>query len=308
MSEKSNKQDGRLPPEADATGSGNRRAFAEHPRLWGAFDYVYPVVSRRSHGLSIGINLNPDTACNFDCIYCCVDRTQPPPRTDVDLDQVGRELRQLLGWAKDDSIWRHEPFDTVSPEYRRVNDIAFSGNGEPTSYAKFDEAVQQALGIRHELGLNDVKLIVITNATLFDRPRVRQALDRFDPKHDEVWAKLDAGTEAYFREIDRTKIPLRRVLDNLRDFGREHPLVLQSLFMEVAGTPLPDAEFEAYLDRVAALMAEGCRIKAVQLYTVARATAEAFVAPLCDAHMNRLGTRFRQRLPELPVEVFRAPR
>lgn len=298
-----NGEDGRAKPDG-----GNRRAFAEHPRLWGDFDYVYPVVSRRSHGLSIGINLNPDTACNFDCVYCCVDRTQPPPRTDVDLDQIARELRQLLTWARDASIWQYEPFNTVSPEYRRINDIAFSGNGEPTAYARFDDAVQLAQAVRRELDLPDVKLIVITNATLFDRPRVRTALDRFDPEHDEVWAKLDAGTEDYFRKIDRAAMPLRRVLDNIRNFGRQHPVVLQSLFLEARGQPLPDDEFDAYLERVRELADAGCRIKAVQLYTVARATAERFVAPLDDTHMDRLGVWFRQRLPHIPVQVFHAPR
>lgn len=313
MPEKANTGEGAEEPrepgaQAGSGESGDRRAFAEHPRLWGGFDYVYPVVSRRSHGLSIGINLNPDMACNFDCIYCCVDRAQPPRRVDVDLAQVGRELRQLLRWAIDGRVWRHEPFIGVSRAYRRINDIAFSGNGEPTAYGDFDKAVELADAVRRDLRLHDVKLIVITNATLLDRPRVRRALERFDPEHDEVWAKLDAGTEEYFRRIDRAAMPLRRVLDNIRDFGRDRPVVLQSLFMSAWGQPLSDAEFEAYLDRVTELRDAGCRIKLVQLYTVARATAEEFVSPLEDGHMQRLGARFRERLPDVLVQVFHAPR
>jgi wyosine [tRNA(Phe)-imidazoG37] synthetase (radical SAM superfamily) len=314
MAEKTNSLEGAPGPgnpdasDPDSSTAGNRRAFIEHPRLWGGFDYVYPVISRRSHGLSIGINLNPDMACNFDCIYCCVDRTQPPPRTDVDLAQVDRELRQLLRWALDGSLWRQPPFNGVSETYRRINDIAFSGNGEPTAYGDFGKAVDLAAAARRDLNQPDIKLIVITNATLLDRPRVRAALQRFDPQHDEIWAKLDAGTEAYFRRIDRAAIPLTRVLDNIRDFGRDHPVVLQSLFMAAWGQPLPDAEFDAWLDRVTELRDAGCRIKLVQLYTVARATAEDFVAPLDDDHMRRLGDRFRRRLPDLPVEVFPSPR
>jgi wyosine [tRNA(Phe)-imidazoG37] synthetase (radical SAM superfamily) len=326
VAEKTNRGEGTEGPRDQGTGGrrdrsvGDDRAFAEHPRLWGRFDYVYPVVSRRSHGLSIGINLNPDKACNFDCIYCCVNRAQPPRRSDVDLAQVDGELRQLLQWARpeDGRLWGHEPFSGVSQAYRRINDIAFSGDGEPTAYGDFGKAVDLADAARRDLACRDsarhdprlprVKLIVITNATLLDRPRVREALERFDPEHDEVWAKLDAGTEAYFRKIDRAALPLRRVLDNIRDFGRQRPVVLQSLFLSAWGQPLPDAEFEAYLDRVAELRDAGCRIKLAQLYTVARATAEQFVGPLTDEHMQRLGVRFREHLADVPVEVFCSPR
>ncbi len=53
--------------------------FTQHSRSWQSNRYVYPVISRRSKGLSIGVNLNPDKVCNFDCVYCCVDRTHPTP-------------------------------------------------------------------------------------------------------------------------------------------------------------------------------------------------------------------------------------
>ena len=65
--------------------AGARRAFAMHDRVWQANRYVYPVVSRRSKGISIGVNLNPDKVCNFDCIYCCVDRKQTGKYKEVDL-------------------------------------------------------------------------------------------------------------------------------------------------------------------------------------------------------------------------------
>ena len=55
-----------------------KQAFTSHPRRWRDFHHCYPVIFRRSKGLSNGINLNPDGARNFDCIYCCVDRTRAP--------------------------------------------------------------------------------------------------------------------------------------------------------------------------------------------------------------------------------------
>jgi len=280
------------------------RVFADHSRSWRDFDYVYPVISRRSRGLSIGVHLNPDTACNFDCIYCLVDRATPPRRRDVDLTQLGAELDQLLALAKSGQIWSQEPFAGIDARYRRINDIAFSGDGEPTACPHFADAVAHARDLRAAHNLPDVRLVLITNATLLDRPRVRHGLALLDPRHDEIWAKLDAGTESYYQLVDRTKIPLARVLANIRDLGRERPLVIQSLFMKLHGLPTPDSEFAAYLDRLAEFVAAGAQIKLVQLYTIARRTAEPYATPLENAQLDHLAAAFRARVPSLPVEVY----
>lgn len=289
-----------LPVVAPAT----QAAFAHHPRRWGRFHYVYPVVSRRSGGLSIGINLNIDKACNFDCVYCCVDRTTEPVRRDVDLDQIRCELAEMLDIAISGEIWTAPPFDAVSPELRRINDIAFSGDGEPTVYPRFDEACRIAVDLKNARGLDSVKIVVITNATALDRQTVRTGLDLLDAHNGEVWAKLDAGTEEYYRLVERTKFPLEKVLANILECGRTRPIVIQSLFMSVRGEPLPDAEYEAFLDRLCALHDGVCNIKLVQLYTTARRTAEAWVGPLTNAHLDRLGERLRERLPGLNAEVY----
>src|SRR5258705_1978704 len=95
-------------------------AHKSHPRVWEKFKYVYPVLSRRSHGISIGINVNPDKICNFDCIYCQVDRTTAAGVTKFDLGVTEEELKTML--ATDFS--KHAPFDAVPKEKLRINDIA----------------------------------------------------------------------------------------------------------------------------------------------------------------------------------------
>ena len=77
---------------ADVLGS----AFAAHPRDWLKNRYVYPVVSRRAGGVSIGVNLNPGKECSFNCIYCQVDRTAPSSAPMVDVDVLRRELEDML--------------------------------------------------------------------------------------------------------------------------------------------------------------------------------------------------------------------
>ena len=281
-----------------------RSVYGHHPRRWQDFHYVYPVVSRRSGGLSIGINLNIDKACNFDCIYCCVDRSVPPIRGDVDLEQVTAELDRMLELAVSGEIWEDEAFRNVPASLRRVNDIAFSGDGEPTAYPGFDEACARVIDRKKGHDLDGVKIVVITNATLLDRPGVRRALERLDKHGGEVWAKLDAGSEGYYQLVDQTRFPFQKVLDNILACGQQRKIVIQSLFMRVHSQPLPDDEYVAYLDRLEELLQSGCQIQLVQLYTTARRVAQPYVSPLSHRELDDLKTRLRQKFPALPVQVY----
>jgi wyosine [tRNA(Phe)-imidazoG37] synthetase (radical SAM superfamily) len=254
--------------------------FTEHSRSWKANRYVYPVISRRSKGLSIGVNLNPDKVCNFDCIYCCVDRSTMPGRVEVDLVALLRELDHMLVLVRNGELWAQPPFDQAPAELRRLNDIAFSGDGEPTSFPKFEEACRLAADGLLRAGLNDTKLVVISNATLFHQPRVERALAYLDTVNGEIWAKLDAGTEPYYHAIERTAVLFRQVLHNLTAAARVRPIVIQSLFMNVKDQPPPGGEITAYVGRLHDIRSAGGSIKLVQVYTVARGTAEAYVQPL----------------------------
>lgn len=266
--------------------------FTLHSRSWQANRYVYPVISRRSKGLSVGVNLNPDKVCNFDCIYCCVDRTVPATVIEVDMDVLRDELRHMLQLVASGEIWTQPPFDRTPGHLKRLNDVAFSGDGEPTSFPQFAEACELAASELAACGLAaTTKIVVITNATLLRRPVVERALSFLDHHNGEIWAKLDAGTEDYYRHVERTSIPLSRVLDNIAAAGQVRPIVIQSLFMNVNGEPPPDPEIDAYITRLRELIDRGCRIKLVQVYTVARGTAEAYVTPLDDAQVDAIAAR-----------------
>jgi wyosine [tRNA(Phe)-imidazoG37] synthetase (radical SAM superfamily) len=280
--------------------------FTLHSRNWQLNRYVYPVISRRSRGLSIGVNLNPDKVCNFDCIYCCVDRKVPPVYRKVDFAILRSELEHMLGLAKSGQLWTVPPFDQTDATLRRINDVAFSGDGEPTSFPAFQQACEIAAELLTACGLaHSTKLVVITNATLFHQPKVQRALNYLDQHNGEIWAKLDAGTEEYYKLVERTSIPLQRVLDNILHAGRLRPIVIQSLFMNVHGAPPGDAEVGAYIDRLRELHSGGCQIKLVQVYTIARSTAEAYVSPLDHAKLDDIAAQVRRL--QLPVEVFYGP-
>lgn len=288
----------------------HRLTFEDHRRSLEAFGIVYPVLSRRSRGVSIGVNLNLDKACNFDCIYCQVDRTgdRTGDMTAVDtgavsLERLRQELSALLGWVKDGTLFVSPPFDSVPPNLRRVNDICFAGDGEPTSAPEFLDAVQVAASLRASFGLDALKLVLITNATLLQRPAVEAALAVMDGANGEIWAKLDAGTEAWYRRISGSHVPFSRILENLRACGRKRPLVLQTLFLDVEAGGMPEEEVEAYIQRVKWLLEEGAMLRSIQLYTVARRTPQPGVYALSNPALDALVAQLRLALP-LPVEPF----
>ena len=168
--------------------------FDAHPRSFAANCYVYPVLSRRAGGISIGVNLNLDRACNFRCIYCQVDRSGPAEADFVDLDRLAGELDRMVELVASGRIYEGPQFRGTPRPLRRLNDIALSGDGEPTAYANFDRVVDVCAEVRRRHGLHDVKLVLITNASLLHLPRVRRALATLDANGGEIWAKLDAGT------------------------------------------------------------------------------------------------------------------
>jgi wyosine [tRNA(Phe)-imidazoG37] synthetase (radical SAM superfamily) len=266
----------------------------------------------------VGVNLNPDKVCNFDCIYCQVDRRSQSETRFVETAALLDELRATLGLVVSGAIYETDKFRDVPPDLRRLNDIAFSGDGEPTTYKNFDEIIQRCaevtsefegpmadsepqhspLAVRH----SSLKMILITNASMFHRPHVQRGLAILDCHNGEIWAKLESGTDEYYHLVERTPIPFRQILDNITAAARVRPLVIQSLFMRVNGDPPPAAELEAYCDRLNEILAEGGKLRLVQVYTVARRPAESFVTPLADAEVDAIVRLVKQRtgLPALP--------
>jgi wyosine [tRNA(Phe)-imidazoG37] synthetase (radical SAM superfamily) len=274
-----------------------------HERAFRANRFVYPVLSRRSGGISVGVNLNPDKICNFDCIYCQVDRTRQSETTFVDVEPLLAELEGMLRLVISGELFQTPEFAATPDPLRRLNDIAFSGDGEPTTYRNFDAIVEACAAVKDRLGLADVKMVLITNASMFHRPHVQRGLEILDAHQGEIWAKLEAGTEEYYQRIERTTIPFRQILDNITAAARVRPLVIQALFMRVAGEPPSAGELAAFCDRLNEITAAGGRLKLVQIYTVARRPAEDFVKPLEDAEVDAIVELVKRRTG-LPAAAF----
>jgi wyosine [tRNA(Phe)-imidazoG37] synthetase (radical SAM superfamily) len=276
----------------------------DHSRRYQDFTYVYPVISRRSRGLSIGINLNPDKICNFDCVYCEVDRKVPGKAKDVDLGQIREELRWLIRHALAGGLAQEVKFAEVPLELTKtIRDIAFSGDGEPTMVPHFDDCVKMVVEVKAEYHLADTKIVLITDAAGLDKVTVKRGLALMDQHPSEVWGKLDAGTEAYFRVVNRSPVRFDRILSNLLETAKLRPIVIQTLFLKVHGQAMDEEELAAYCDRLSEISQKGGRIREIHAYTIARPTPEAWAEKLSAAELAALAETVRQRTG-LTVMVF----
>ena len=282
------------------------RVLRDHRRQWRHCLYVYPVISRRARGLSIGVNLNPDKRCTFSCVYCQINRRVHRGLTGVDLDILRDELHLAMEEAVSGRLFHEPRFNTTPQGLRRLNDIAFSGDGEPTCLENFDEAVRAAAEVQDGFQRDDVKLVVITNATHLRSPQMQRALGVLDAHHGEIWAKLDAGTEAFFRRVNRPRdgLTLEHVTADITAVARERPVVIQTLLFRQDGAPPPAAEIEAYIARLRGMRDAGGQLRLVQLHTVARPPAEASVAALPDADLEAIAEHVRAELPDVSVETY----
>lgn len=266
-------------------------AVRDHPRLFEKNRYVYPVLSRRAKGISIGINLNPDRLCNFDCVYCQVDRSHPSLIQDVDRAVIREELRSLLREVRSGLLFQRPQFSGAPEGWKRLNDVALSGDGEQTTYPGFADVVRDVVGILGEEGFSDMRLVLITNASQLGRPDVREALAILDAANGEIWVKLDAGTEAYYKTVCRTHVHFDAVLKNIQDASLERPVTIQSCFMRLHGRGPDEAEIRAYIDRLRDIVRLGGKIREVQVYTIARKPAETYVTPLSDEDVDGIARR-----------------
>ncbi len=271
---------------------------SDHSRDSAGMTYVYAVVSRRAGGVSVGVNLNPNNACNWRCIYCQVPgltRGGPPP---IDLDRLASELDRML-----DDIVTGDYLSREVPEgFRRLVDVAFSGNGEPTSAKEFPGAVDIAISAMVRRGLLPaVKLRLITNGSLVDRRPVREGIAAIGRVDGEVWFKVDAADERTMARINGTRVKLESVERRLRACGDLCPTWVQTCLFALDGELPGDEAIEALIG-----LFGRCRpwLRGVFLYGLARPSAQPEAPRLSAAPadwMEAVGRRIRDA--GLAVEV-----
>jgi len=255
---------------------------------------VYPVVSRRAGGISIGINLNPNNACNWRCIYCQVPNLTRGTAPPVDLALLEKELNGFLHELQHGDFMQRVPL-----EARRINDIALSGNGEPTSVQEFAEVIELIAKLKPA----DLKLVLITNGSLMQRENVQQGLRRMSQLNGEIWFKLDRASEAGMALVNDTRMTMDKVRQNIAAaIACCHNTWLQTCWFALDGVAPGKQNENDYLDFLAGLLRDGVKPQGVLLYGLARPSMQT-EAPRLSALSNEQMETFAQRIRALGVGV-----
>jgi len=265
-------------------------AWADHNRKFENFRFVYPVISRRAKGLSIGINCTPNGICSLDCVYCQVNKKNISAKI-PSVDEIIFELKEILSIYRKTKLSKHFPH--VEEKNRILKDIALSGDGEPTLYPYFDELCKQLKGI-----LEIPKLVLITNA---------MHLEKIRDFSGEIWGKLDAGTDEWLGFINRPqkKINIELIEHNLKFAVSKFPLRIQTMLCEAKGRNPNEMEIESYAEIVQRIYQTSPEnLLSVQLYSVVRQTAENSVKPLSKEFLENVKNVLHEKISNLSVEVF----
>jgi len=279
----------------------NRLNTKDHDRDAVGMLYVYPVISRRAGGVSVGINLNPNNACNWHCAYCQVPGLQRGVAPDVDLSVLRGELEQLL-------------FEIISGDFmqqrvpegcRKLCDVAISGNGEPTSCRQFDAVVQTIIDVMDVFQLN-VPLRLITNASYVHKEHVQRGLVLMAQYHGEVWVKVDSVTDAGLQRINGVTLGVSRLRQQLELVAAVCPVWVQTCMFSWKGEVPSEAELVAYIEFLKTLINDGVPIGGVLLYGLARPSLQdesVYLATLDEAWMQVMAARIQLLGLEVKLSV-----
>jgi wyosine [tRNA(Phe)-imidazoG37] synthetase (radical SAM superfamily) len=280
-----------------------REIAFDRPRDFLNNRFVYAVISPRARGLTLGVNMNPDQRCNFDCLYCEVNRATPPELSALDVSVMASELHRTLAHVQQGRLREHPQYQSLPDELLRLRHVALSGDGEPTLSHHFAEVVQAVVHIRALGGFPFFKIVLITNATGLDRSQVQESLKRFT-KSDEIWVKLDGGTQEYLDKVCRLKdVTLGKILSNILHLARQRPVVIQSLFPAINGEEPSAEDIQQYAQRLNELKSDGAQISLVQIYSANRPMSHAECGHLPLKTLSQIAQVVRQ-VAGLKAEVF----
>jgi len=294
------------------TGNGNGHAAGHalvsdevafgYPRDFLQNQFVYLVISPRAHGLSVGINMNPVLRCDFQCLYCEIDRNAPPRAQQMDLGTMTNELGATLAMAYANRLKELPRYARLPAELLQMRHVVLSGDGEPTMANNFAEVVKSVVSIRTTGAFPFFKIVLTTNSTTLDRPEVQHGL-RSLTDGDEIWAKLDGGTQAYISRLNGATISIEKITSNILWLARRRPVVIQSLFPAIDGQEPPEAEIEQYALRLKRLKTEGAQISLVQVYSATRPMARTGCGHLPLRTLSKIARTVRD-VAGLRAEVF----
>jgi wyosine [tRNA(Phe)-imidazoG37] synthetase (radical SAM superfamily) len=170
---------------------------------------VYGPVHSWRVGASLGVDLLLQTStCSFNCIYCQLG--------DIQLKTAERKIYVSTAQVE---------HDLRRSRWEEADIITLSGSGEPTLALNLGEVIHWIKEYTHK------PVMVLTNATLLNDPRVIHDLQ----EADQVACKLDAATEAGLKQMNRpvAGVTLQGIVAGIKNLKASYKgkLALQCMFM-----------------------------------------------------------------------------
>jgi wyosine [tRNA(Phe)-imidazoG37] synthetase (radical SAM superfamily) len=235
-----------------------------------------------------------------------VDRTGDALKeSEVDLSILDQELHEIVEDFLTGALIQNQRFASLEDKtLLRLNDFAFSGDGEPTLSPQWEGAVKLVLDHVAHLKKNQisVKPILITNGTTLAAPRVQGPCKSIIEAGGELWVKCDVANAADFARVFESGLNFESVTETLIHFSQKYPVILQTLVFRFGDGSL-SFNVEDYLALLKRFYEKGCKIQSIQLYTLARKPKDPELKPLLLQELQTIAQRVQEEIGFL-TEVF----
>lgn len=280
----------------------SKSPFANHSRDFSGFSVVYPVVSRRSQGVSLGINLNPGGACNYACQYCQVPRHQLDASTkEPTVETVIKELDDLYRFIIEGHLFEVERFADTPNSFRKVVDISLSGDGEPSLYKPLAELLKEVMARAKDW---DLSLQLISNGKGVLRENVADLLDLLRPGKDRIWLKADAWSQSDLEDIYEIKDSISEHQQFLESILERFVCWLQICVYKKNGKILSSVAPEEIGKRILNWNKKFSKLEQIQIYTLARQSFTPGLSALSDDELKKWSQSIAAFLRELPLSAY----
>ncbi len=173
-----------------------------------------------------------------------------------------------------------------------VDYVTFSGNGEPCLHPDFDRMVEVARNAQEKYA-SHARLAILSNSSCLDNPKVLSGLKKLDVRI----MKLDCGTEAIFRKLNRPhfKVRLDKVVENLK---KVEDMIVQTLFTEGGTDNTTEKEVDEWIGKLKYI-----KPMEVQIYSIDRPTADSGLSLVSKDKLRQIAKK-AQEVTGIPVKVF----
>ncbi|GAW86098.1 conserved hypothetical protein [Bathymodiolus platifrons methanotrophic gill symbiont] len=276
----------------------SKLSVKNHDRDVAGYQYIYPVISRRSGGLSIGINFNTNNACNWRCVYCQVPDLTIGAAPELDFDLLETELEDFLRDVLQGSFYERYQLE---PEMRVIKDIAISGNGEPTSVKDFTKAIALITRVVGQAKIAEpFQYVLITNGSLLHKQDVQAGLKLFNEFNGQVWFKLDSASDVGRETINHSSVSVKRQLENLISSTKLCFTWVQTCMLNYADKEgvglVSEGEQTAYLELIEKVR-QRASLQGVMLYSLARRSLQpeaSVISGVTAEQINHFAERLRK--------------